>query len=499
MERHFFKDADFLQTLFDAAPSFMFIVDADVRIHHLNAAALSLLNTGKENILLKRGGEVLHCVHSSEVPEGCGHAPACRHCVVRNSVVRAFNGEHVNRETAKMELFAGGQAQEVYLSVTATPFGYSGEELALLVLEDVTAQKRAENALRQSEQWLAITLRSIGDAVVATDGEGRIRFMNPVAEGLMGWKLEDIKKRKLTEVFNIVNKDTRRPVENPVEKVILQGGTFGLANHTVLIARDGNEIPIDDSAAPIKNDAGDILGVILVFRDVTERDRAEEELRASAADLRTALQEKETLLKELYHRTKNNMNVISSLLALQMKAAKDSDIACPFEEMQSRIRAMALVHEKLYKSRDLHNLDMRDYIEDLAISIHKGFGSAEKDIRLKLDIQSVPFPIDQAIPCGLIINELMSNAMKYAFTDSRSGQIAISLHALEGDQIELVFSDDGKGLPDGMDVKDAQSLGLRIVHTLAERQLGGRLECESVLGTKYRICFAKTSDGGGGA
>ena len=495
MER--FQDAGFLQTLFDAVPSYMFIVDRDIRIHHLNAAAQSLLDMGRGDILLKRGGEVLHCVHSTEVPGGCGRAPSCRDCVIRNSAGRVFNGERVGRETMKMEMVSGGETRQMYFSITAAPFCYLGEDLALLILEDVTAQKRAEEALRRSEQWLSTTLRCIGDAVVATDNLGRIRFMNPVAEGLMGWKLEEIRNEKLTEVFNIVNKDTRRPVENPVEKVIVNGAAAGLANHTVLVARDGTEIPIDDSAAPIKNEKGDILGVILVFRDVTVRERTEEELRRSEAGLRAALQEKETLLKELYHRTKNNMNVISSLLAIQMRAAEDSKssgaakAACPFHEMQARIQAMALVHEKLYKSQDLHNLDIREYIEDLAKSIHSGLGSDKKNISLKMDIESIPFPLDQAIPCGLIINELMSNSLKYAFTGRKRGRIGIALHAAEGDRIEIVFSDDGKGLPAGLNVTDAKSMGLKIIHALAQRQLEGEMECESGRGTTYRIRFGR--------
>ncbi|MDA8387361.1 MAG: PAS domain S-box protein [Nitrospiraceae bacterium] len=399
-----------------------------------------------------------------------------------------------------MELLSGTRIEEAYLSVTASPFHYSGENLALLILEDVTAQKLAEEALRQSEQWLAITLRSIGDAVVATDNQGRIKFMNPVAEGLMGRRLEEVRNKELTEVFNIINKDTRKPVENPVKRVLLEGITCGLANHTVLMAKDGTEIPIDDSAAPIKNDKGDILGAILVFRDVTEREKSEAQLRESEANLRKALQWKETLLKELYHRTKNNMHIISSLLALQMRTVKDDQkAACPFQVMQGRIMAMALVHEKLYQSRDLYNLDIRDYIEDLAKSIHSSFRSDEKNISLRLDVESMSFPIDQAIPCGLIINELMSNSMKYAFTGRKSGQIGIALHAPEADRIEMVFSDDGKGLPDGLDVKEATSLGLKIVHNLVQRQLDGEIECEGGRETRYRIRFGRDANAEGGA
>ena len=490
MER--FQDAGFLQTLFDAVPAFMFIIDRDGRVHHLNAAAMRLVGMERGEILLKRGGEVLQCVHSFETPEGCGFAPACRDCVIRGAARRVFSkGERVSRQTTEMQLVEGGEARQVYLSVTAAPFCYLGEDLALLILEDVTAQKRAEEAVQRSERWLSTTLTSIGDAVVATDNEGRITFMNPVAEGLMGWRLAEVRNESLTEIFRIINKNTGKPVENPVEKVLAKGASAGLANHTVLIARDGTEVPIDDSAAPIKNDNGDILGVILVFRDVTERERAEGELRESEAGLRAALLEKETLLKELYHRTKNNMNVISSLLAIgERRAAGDPKAACPFKEMQTRIQAMALVHEKLYKSQDLHNLDIREYIEDLARSIHSGFKSEGKKISLELDLESIPFPLDQAIPCGLIINELMSNALKYAFAGREKGRIGISLHADGGDAIEIVFSDDGVGLPDGLDVKGAKSLGMKIIHILVHTQLEGEMEWESGgRGTAYRIRF----------
>ncbi|MBI2918991.1 MAG: PAS domain S-box protein [Chloroflexi bacterium] len=140
---------------------------------------------------------------------------------------------------------------------------------------------KMERKLRESEKWLATTLRSIGDAVVATDNNGVITFMNAVAERLMGWKLEEVKDKKLTEVFNIINSQTRQPIPNPLAKVLREGTVVGLANHTKLVARDGTEIPIDESAAPIKDDKGNIIGAILVFHDASERERAEEELRGA--------------------------------------------------------------------------------------------------------------------------------------------------------------------------------------------------------------------------
>ncbi len=165
------------------------------------------------------------------------------------------------------------------------PYGYIVKPLKereLHITIDMALYKHVmERKLRESEKWLATTLRSIGDAVIATDQNGVITFMNPVAESLTGWKLHESLNKKLTEVFKIINRDTRQPVDDPVSKVILEGNIVGLANHTRLITRSGAEIAIDDSAAPIKDDKENMIGVILVFRDITEREKAEEALRNS--------------------------------------------------------------------------------------------------------------------------------------------------------------------------------------------------------------------------
>src|SRR5919199_1297636 len=148
------------------------------------------------------------------------------------------------------------------------------------------ARQRAEEALRQQTDWLRVTLASIGDAVISTDAEGRVTFMNAVAEALTGWPQSEAQGRPLPEVFHIVNEETRRPAENPALRALREGTVVGLANSTVLVARDGTERPIDDSAAPIRDGAGARAGAVLVFRDVTERRRAEAALRRKEAELR---------------------------------------------------------------------------------------------------------------------------------------------------------------------------------------------------------------------
>lgn len=142
-----FNTPDFLQTMFNAVPSYVFIVDSDVRIHHLNAAARKLALSGTEPVILKRGGEVLHCIHSIETPEGCGHSPSCSDCVIRNSVTEAFRNDSVYRKTSKMILYDGDRRQDAYFAVTASPFDYRNARFVVLVLEDITKEKTLENEL----------------------------------------------------------------------------------------------------------------------------------------------------------------------------------------------------------------------------------------------------------------------------------------------------------------------------------------------------------------
>ena len=155
--------------------------------------------------------------------------------------------------------------------------------------EEVKQRELAENALRESEERWATTLSSIGDAVMATDSAGNVTFMNPVAESLTGWMLAEASMKPVTEIFNIVNEQTRKEVESPVTRVLREGTIVGLANHTILVRKGGTEVPIDDSGAPIRDGNGKSIGVVLVFRDITERKRTEEALRESEARYRNVL------------------------------------------------------------------------------------------------------------------------------------------------------------------------------------------------------------------
>lgn len=212
-----------------------------------------------------------------------------------------------------------------------------------------------------------------------------------------------------------------------------------------------------------------------------ERKQAEEEIRRS-------LNEKEVLLREIHHRVKNNMQIISSLLDLQSQNIKDKNYSRLFEESQNRITSMLLVHEKLYQSKDLANIDFNEYIRDMVNELFQAYGEYSGRIKLNMQVQEVSLGIYSAIPCGLIINELVTNSLKYAFPHDMKGEIKIAVHKIDN-EIELVISDNGIGIPEGIDFRNTESLGLKLVSILAEGQLKGKIILNRNMGTEFNIKF----------
>jgi two-component sensor histidine kinase len=203
--------------------------------------------------------------------------------------------------------------------------------------------------------------------------------------------------------------------------------------------------------------------------DITEQRGAEEKIRES-------LREKELLLKEIHHRVKNNMAIVSSLLHLQSKHVKDKKLNRILGESRSRIASMALVHEKLYQTRDYININLKEYIEDLARQLLRTYEKKESDMGLRLSIDDIYLNIDTTIPLGLVVNELVTNSLKYAFQDVERPEIGISINQNNG-HMTMVYSDNGSGLPENVDPLNSQTLGLQIVNMLM-LQLKGTLELD---------------------
>lgn len=227
---------------------------------------------------------------------------------------------------------------------------------------------------------------------------------------------------------------------------------------------------------------GAVGGIVLYTEVITGRKKAQEDLKAS-------LREKETLLQEIYHRTKNNMQVISSFLELQALSSENKEVSRIIQDSTLRIRTMSLAHGMLYKGKSLSHINLKDYIVELVQLIAASGGPAAKKVQLRFDVEEINTLIDIAIPCGLVINELVSNSYKHAFPDGKEGEIAVELHRLGENRLELAVADNGIGLPSGFDIFKSPTLGVQLVVQIVHHQLHGTVQVESRGGVRWRIQF----------
>ncbi|HEY7189516.1 MAG TPA: PAS domain S-box protein [Vicinamibacterales bacterium] len=335
----------------------------------------------------------------------------------------------------------------------------------VLVFRDVTEARRAEEELAEQREWFETTLESIGDAVIATDVNGHVVFMNPIAEHLTGWRLAEARGRSCTGIFNIINENTRRTVQSPVSRVLADGAVVGLANHTVLIAADGTERPIDDSGAPIRSRDGRIVGVVLVFRDVTERRRAElerrdaalererllEAERAARADAERANRVKDEFVAMVSHELRTPLNAILGWTQLMVEPGVGADVVTRglgVIRRNTRLQTQ-LISDLLDMSRilsgklrlDIAQIDLRSVVSDAIDTVQHNADDKRIAIRRELDnaaglIAGDPGRIQQ------IVWNLLSNAIKFT---AEGGQITVRLRK-SGLDAEIAVTDTGVGI-----------------------------------------------------
>jgi two-component sensor histidine kinase len=241
---------------------------------------------------------------------------------------------------------------------------------------------------------------------------------------------------------------------------------------------DGSEFPVEISLSPIEMEGGTLVSAAI--RDISERKLAESQLRNS-------LKEKEVLLREIHHRVKNNLQIVSSMLNLQMNQISDPEALELFQESQSRVRSIALFHEKLYQSKDLAQIEIAEYLKSLTAGLFATYGVDPDRLVLSVNAEDVPLSVDAAISCGLIVNELVSNSLKHAFPERRTGTVEVILRG-DGRTAVLEVKDDGVGFPADLDVRNAGTLGLKLVSILTD-QIRGSIEVDSARGTRFIIRF----------
>jgi PAS domain S-box-containing protein len=326
---------------------------------------------------------------------------------------------------------------------------------------------------------LAQILDLAEDAIISIDTDQRIVLFNQGAEKTFGYTRQEILGEKLDILLPPRFLESHRRHIQDFSASPVAARPMGERREIFGRRKGGIDFPAEASISKAKINHGWLYTVIL--RDITARKIADEAIRAS-------LREKEVLLKEIHHRVKNNLQVVSSLLGLQSRTIADAATRKMFQESQNRVHSMALIHEALYQSENLSKIDFPAYIDQLAAHLFRSYGADSTRVRISALIADLRLPIDTAVPCGLIVNELVSNSLKYAFPGERTGVVRIEMREEECGRIRLEVLDDGVGLPEGVGFDSTKSLGLRLVRTLAD-QLSGSIELTGTAGTRVAITF----------
>jgi PAS domain S-box-containing protein len=313
------------------------------------------------------------------------------------------------------------------------------------------------------------------DAILLVDHDGHIVKVNRQAERMFGYERGELVNH-LVEVLVPARLAGRHVAHRTGYTASPHARPMGVGLDLFGRRKDGTEFPVDIMLSPLGGERHPlVLGVV---RDVTERQRIERQAREA----------REMYIKEIHHRVKNNLQVISSLLFLQSTYTADPNVLALLRESQARVRSIALIHEKLYRSPELTHVEFPDYVRDLVIDLFRTYGVDQECIRVGLRVDDVALEIDSAIPCGLIVNELVSNVLKHAFPPGAPGDVLIELTCTGERAYRLVVSDNGRGLPPGFDWRESSSLGLKLVSDLT-RQLDGHVEVRSDGGTTFVIDF----------
>lgn len=375
--------------------------------------------------------------------------------------------------------FADGRIKHVH-EHCKTYYDEGGKPLRSVgIVQDITERKQAEETIQKHYFTLRGIIDNTDALIFSLDGQYRYTSFNrshaDVMRAIYGAEIEI--GRSLLDYMSVA--EDRDKARCNLDKA-LAGESLTEESYSGEELR--NRLYFQVSHSPIKSETSEIIGVAVFSHDITERRAAEERLR-------TSLKEKEVLLRELYHRTKNNMQVICSMLELYSMDFDDETVKNVFSELNNKIRTMALVHQKLYKSQNLSCIGMKEYIRELVELLMKSYRASPQRITPEYDLDDIFFAIDLAIPCGLLVNELISNALKHAFPGSRQGRITVRLKKKEGEYVELQIADDGIGAPQGFDFASGGKMGLQTVFALGGHQLQGKIEFESSGGVTCRVIF----------
>lgn len=458
-----------LREYFENLPLMAYNIDAEGFILDCNNLVLQALGyAGKDELI---GKPLLTTIYH----------PDCRDKARRLFRQWKEKGEVINQELKVIT--KKGEPLDVLLNAD-TIYDSPGKALYSISTHlDITERKHAEESLKESEEKYRLISENIPVAVYSAlpDKNSTDLFISGNIEELTGYPgKEFLQDPELWD--RILHPEDRQIVW---EKVLEhRRKRIPLETEYRIITRANDLRWIRDKATPLLDKQGRIRRINGFMEDITGRKQAEQQLQAS-------LREKELMLQELYHRVKNNLQVVVSLLNLKSKNVRGKKAAAVLEDCKNFVGAMTSVHERLYRDKDLGKINFKEFITEIATELVHAFHPREPDkVALRFDLENVFLGIDSAIPCGLLLNELVTNSLRHAFPGDSKGEIAISLHRRKNNEIELSVSDNGIGLSGDLDYRNTKSFGLYLVSGLAEKQLQGRIESTGGRsGTGFRIVF----------
>ncbi|HEY1407049.1 MAG TPA: ATP-binding protein [Spirochaetota bacterium] len=357
------------------------------------------------------------------------------------------------------------------------------EELMFRIDNIISERRRTRNMLDESEERYHLLAENVADVIWVFDCTAFLfRYISPSIFQLLGYSPDDVIRMDFHDILTSESQEYARVHVRDRLKMIDEDPLRSYVDEVELMRSDGVAIWTEVTSRFTRNRKTSHIELFGVTRNIDERKQNE-------ARLRDALQERETLLRELYHRTKNNMNVIVGLLALRANYVSNSELGVIIKEIESKIHVMALVHEKLYRSKNLTSIKLNEYIAELMALLMSSYNVSGDRINLFCEMIPAVVSIDIAIPCGLVLNELMINSIKHAFPQGRTGTISIRLEKHGSDGLEIEYADDGIGVSPGFDYRNQRTLGMQTMCMIVEHQLKGTIQFEASSGVRWTIRF----------
>lgn len=455
-EESLFASETRYRRLFEVAKDGILILDAETgQITDINPSLVNILGYSHQELLGKKFWEIglLNDIRAN-----------------KDFLLELQAKKNLHYEELQFNIKDG---KHITVEFISSIFNVNNEKVIQCNIRDITEHKL--KALKESEERYR-RLVDFSPFGIIIQSDDKIDFVNMAALKILGETNPDELIGKTISQFihsdyqEIFNERYNNERTGEIEPLI-----------DAKFARlDGTPVDIEIMSIPFTYESKS--GIYRVFQDITKRSQSEEKIKAS-------LKEKEILLREIHHRVKNNMQIISSLLKLQSKYIKDDMDLNLFKESRNMIKSMAIIHERLYHSEDLSRLNFKEYIGDLVNNLFQAYDVNNTVIKSKINVEDVTLGIDSAILCGLIINELVTNSIKYAFPDHRKGEIEIDFRQTDENNFELIVSDNGVGIPEGLDIRKTESLGLRLITMLVDDQLEGEINLDRSKGTVFQIKF----------